>query len=158
MSRMGRRISCGWQQQAVIREPNTFDGHHMHSLTPIANVRAVITACVVLLLADLGIAQSPARPVSIESPAQSQQLWLVSTRHASSCPSLYETNRLQYWRSEAACQWTTSSLGELFASDDPNLRTLIYVHENRVAAADMLVMAKSSSAFISRTGSNLPSP
>lgn len=124
----------------------------MHvSLTHPANARAIVTACLVLLLVDFGIAQSPADRVSIESPTHTHQLWLVSTRCASNCPSLYQTNRLEYWRSDARCHWTPSSLGELLGSDDPNTRTLIYVHENRVSAADL----RSRAHFVFRQLANV---
>ena len=96
-----------------------------------------IAVVVILLLTDIGRADdSSPRHVTIQPPGAKHQLWLVSTRFASSCPSLQETARLKYWRCDPDYHWRSSDLGELLGSDDPEITTLVYVHENRVSRTE----------------------
>lgn len=100
-------------------------------------VICLTTTCLVVPPADVAIASDGAvRQVAVEAPSTKHQLWLVSTRLASSCPSLDQTSRLQCWRFDADCRWRCSSLGQLLSTDDPEEMTLIYVHENRVSEAE----------------------
>ena len=72
-----------------------------------------------------------------------RQLWLVSTRSASSCrPSLAETSRLSFWRSDPDHVWRKESLGQLLATDNASVRTIFYVHENRVSRSDSFRRAR----------------
>ena len=100
-------------------------------------VARVITTCIVLLLAEPGSADDGAsQHVAVDATANTHQLWLVSTRAASSCPSLDQVNRLQYWRCDPDHQWRESDAGELLDSEDPRETTLVYVHENRVSRSE----------------------
>ena len=97
----------------------------------------VITPFVVLLLAHVGLANDACfQGVTVDAPGTVHQLWLVSTRGASSCPRLDQTSRLRYWRCDPDCNWSSSSVSEMLGSDDPATTTLIYVHENRVSEAE----------------------
>ncbi len=109
------------------------------NLSPISSFGArVVTAFVLLLLAEVGFANDGSfRPVTLDAPGTEHQMWLVSTRCASSCPRLDQTSRLQYWRCDPDDKWRISSIGEVLASDDPETTTLIYVHENRVSEKEL---------------------
>jgi hypothetical protein len=106
-------------------------------------VARVITSFVVLLLAQVGFAGDGSfQHVAVDAPGTTHQLWLLSTRSASSCPRLDQTGRLRYWRCDADYQWRNSSLSEVLGSDDPETTTLIYVHENRVSEAESFDRAR----------------
>jgi hypothetical protein len=108
------------------------------NLSLVSSISArVITTFLILLLAHVGFADDASfQSVTLDAPSTKHQLWLVSTRHASSCPRLEQTSRLQYWRCDPDCNWRNSSISEVLASDDPETTTLIYVHENRVSEAE----------------------
>lgn len=60
-------------------------------------------------------------------------LWLISSRGAPSCGELAAgVDRLLYWRAGADCQWSTSSLSELLATDHPAIPTIVWIHGNQV--------------------------
>jgi hypothetical protein len=80
--------------------------------------------------------------VGAELPDSSCDLWVVSTRQASSCqPSLRETGHLAYWNLRENCRWHKTSREEFFrgANGDDSQAPLplcVYVHENRVTAGE----------------------
>lgn len=100
---------------------------------------SLIAGCILLPLGRNGLASDGLNePVTFQQPDSGHQLWLVSTRHASSCPSLDQTSHLRYWRSDSDCNWKVSSIDEVLGADDPRIRTLVYVHENRVSERDLI--------------------
>jgi hypothetical protein len=109
------------------------------NLSPVSSIGArVITTFLILLLVHVGFANDGfCQPVTLDASGTKHQLWLVSTRGASSCPRLDQTSRLQYWRCDPDHKWRNSSIGEVLASDQPETTTLIYVHENRVSETEL---------------------
>jgi hypothetical protein len=106
-------------------------------------VTCLTTTFAILTLAHVANAgDGSLQHVAVDTPGTTHQLWLVSTRRASSCPRLDQTSRLQYWRCDPDCQWSDSSLGEMLGSDDPEETTLIYVHENRVSESESFDRAR----------------
>lgn len=109
----------------------------------ILSATRLIAAVAILLLAQLRVAcGETVQHITLDPPLTNHQLWLVSTRDASSCPSLEQTSRLRYWRCDPDQQWRHSHLSELLGSDDPNMTTLFYVHENRVTQAETFGRAR----------------
>jgi hypothetical protein len=108
------------------------------SLSTVSSLVARFISCVIIfLIANVGLANDQAfQDVTFDSPGGKHQLWLVSTRNASSCPSVDQTRHIRYWRCDLSCQWRSSNLSEVLGSDDPRMTTLIYVHENRVTEAE----------------------
>ncbi len=79
----------------------------------------------------------PKRSATASVPATSNQLWIVSTRNTSYCnPSIEQTSRLKYYRSDVNCRWQPATLGDLLSADDPAVTTLFYIHENRVTRGE----------------------
>ncbi len=53
-----------------------------------------------------------------------------------------ETSRLSFWRSDPDHVWRKESLGQLLATDNASVRTIFYVHENRVSRSDSFRRAR----------------
>jgi len=85
---------------------------------------------------------SSAQENTIDPPGTRHQLWLVSTRSASSCnPDVQQASRLKYWRCDSDRKWRLSNLSELLGTDDPETTTLVYIHENRVSRTEAFYRA-----------------
>ena len=92
---------------------------------------------IVGMLLRSAVAETSGGAHQISGVAVAPELWLVSTRKAPCCcPTEQRTSYLTYWHCEAGQQWRRSSLQELFLTDDPDVTTLIYVHENRVTRSE----------------------
>jgi hypothetical protein len=77
------------------------------------------------------------QPGLTRSGSVDRQLWLVDTRGAPSTHACVEqVSHLKYWHSDACRDWHESSLPQLLATDDPEIPTLFYVHENRVTRSE----------------------
>jgi len=64
------------------------------------------------------------------------QVWLVSSRHLPYCTvACGDEASLEYQRYQGDCQWRASSQ-EDFSSTEDGLRTLIFVHGNRMSPAE----------------------
>ena len=101
-----------------------------------------------LLLA--GLASARANAASLPSASPERQLWLVDTRAASNNASVEQVSRLKYWRLDAGRQWRAAILPELLSTDNPNIPTLFYVHENRVTRSESFQRACAVFANLSR--------
>lgn len=110
------------------------------------------TVFFVLLPVTIGFADvAPGEHESVPARRSVPSLWLVSTRSTSYCsPTDKQTDRLKYWRRDAACKWQSSNLPELLATDDLQVTTLVYVHENRVTRYESFRRAVVLQAKLSR--------
>jgi hypothetical protein len=115
----------------------------MFSLTSPTSSLRFFALALVLVLGSLACADAySAQRSTIAPPGTKHQLWLVSTRCASSSnPSVQQASRLKYWRCDSDRQWRLSNLSELLGTDDPETTTLVYVHENRVSRRESFYRA-----------------
>ncbi|MBL9122745.1 MAG: hypothetical protein JNG90_03875 [Planctomycetaceae bacterium] len=61
------------------------------------------------------------------------QIWLISSRHITSCGDLNSVaEKLRYWRHQCGSGWIVASKEEFLAADDPAMPTAFYVHGHRV--------------------------
>lgn len=79
----------------------------------------------------------PIHEPSFQKPTSSaNQLWLIDSRAApSEHASVHHAGRLTYWH-RGPTRWHTANLEQLLQTDDPDVITLIYVHENRVSRSE----------------------
>ena len=78
-------------------------------------------------------------------------VWIVSTRHAPVCrPSVDTVNCLRYWHYGPNGSWQPSNVKALLSTDAPDVRTLIYVHENRVSKQESFQRSRQLAERIAR--------
>ncbi|HEV3136775.1 MAG TPA: hypothetical protein VGZ26_02705, partial [Pirellulales bacterium] len=66
-------------------------------------------------------------------PRPQDEVWLVSSRSVGCGEPRQQVARLQCWRYDREHCWSKASLGELSATDDPNVVTTVFVHGNRIS-------------------------
>lgn len=102
-----------------------------------------VTALVTLVGSEAIGSDSSSSPAHLASDSRPlDQVWLVSTRHLG-CPC-GDAPRLEFQHGSqvaggngvAWCHWRPSSLEEFLAADTPGVRTVIYVHGNRMDDGD----------------------
>jgi hypothetical protein len=108
-------------------------------------VRMMVRFVIAFLLAGFSTS------AGANDPLAKHQLWLVSTRFASSCdPSEAETAKLKFWRCDADRRWRASRLGEMLQADEAPANTLVYIPENRVGRDESFRRAWHIFASVSR--------
>lgn len=91
----------------------------------------------VAMLTASGLAGELGSPVSTLAASDCRpmdQIWLVSTRHLG-CPN-GGPPRLEVKHAGSWCDWRPSTLDEFLSADSPGVRTVIYVHGNRMDSSD----------------------
>ena len=103
-----------------------------------ARMSLALVTFALVLLGQNDVKAAEAKKTHVANSATAfRQLWLVSTRYASSGhPTLAESSRLAYWRCDPDHAWRQSNLEQLLLTDDPFVRTIVYVHDNRVSRND----------------------
>ncbi len=60
-------------------------------------------------------------------------MWLVSSRGLGCDGLAKQVDKLQFWHYDRERSWVKTGLGELLASDDPQVTTVVFLHGNRIS-------------------------